>query len=527
MKKKMVAFVVMAILLVLGQSLQVAAQDAEKSEKPDKDAKAADAKPAPEPPAPKEESSVTDHTIKIGGQTIAYKATASTTLIKDDKGEPTASIFSIAYMRSDVKDLSQRPIAFVYNGGPGSSSIWLHMGAFGPRRVLTTDAGPTPPPPFKLVDNVDCLLDRTDLVFVDPVGTGFSRAVGKAKDKDFWGIDQDIKSLAQFIATYVSRNGRWNSPKFLIGESYGTFRSVALGDYLQSRNGMYFNGIVLISSVLDLGTISFPPGNDMPYIFYLPSYAATAAYHKMLKEQPADRNAFLVEARQFAVTEYAGALMKGADLSAADKADIAKKVSRFTGLSEDYLIKADLRVNLPQFMVELQRSRKLSTGRLDARFSGPSPDLLAEYADYDPQSTAVNGAFNAAFNNYVREDLKFGKDLTYTTLSRDANRAWDWKRTGEGQNYGFPGSPNVEQDLVEALVTNPHLHIEVENGLYDLATPFLATEYTMNHLELPENLQKNIRLQYYDAGHMMYLHEEDLAKLKANIASFLDNATRQ
>jgi carboxypeptidase C (cathepsin A) len=525
--RKIVVFVVMAILLVLGQSLQVAAQNAEKPEKSDKDAKAADAKPAPEPPTPKEESSVTEHTIKIGGQAIAYKASASTTLIKDDKGEPTASVFSIAYTRSDAKDMGQRPISFVYNGGPGSSSIWLHMGAFGPRRVLTTDAGPTPPPPFKLVDNVDCLLDKTDLVFVDPVGTGFSKAVGKAKDKDFWGIDQDVKSLAQFIATYIGRNGRWNSPKFLIGESYGTFRSAALGNYLQDHDGMYFNGIVLISSVLDLGTISFPPGNDMPYIFYLPSYAATAAYHKVLKDQPADVTAFLVEARQFAVTEYAGALMKGANLSPAEKADIAKKVSRFTGLSEDYLIKADLRVNLPQFMVELQRSRKLSTGRLDARFSGPSPDLLAEYADYDPQSTAVEGAFTAAFNNYVREDLKFGKDLTYITLSRDANRAWDWKRTEGGQNYGFPGSPNVEVDLVEALLTNPHLHVEVENGLYDLATPFLATEYTMNHLELPENLQKNIKLQYYDAGHMMYLREEDLAKLKANIASFLDNATKQ
>ena len=251
-------------------------------------------------PEPKEESSVTDHTIKIGGQTIAYKATASTTLIKDDKGDPTASIFTIAYTRSDAKDMSQRPISFVYNGGPGSSSIWLHMGAFGPRRVVTTDAGPTPPPPFKMVDNADSLLDKTDLVFVDPVGTGFSRAVGKAKDKDFWGIDQDVKSLAQFIATYINRNGRWNSPKFLIGESYGTFRSAALGNYLQNHNGMYFNGIVLISSVLDLGTISFPPGNDMPYVFYLPSYAATAAYHKMLKEPPADLNAFLVEARQFA-----------------------------------------------------------------------------------------------------------------------------------------------------------------------------------------------------------------------------------
>ncbi len=519
--KNVLALIVVALLLALSHPSHLAAQEPDKSEKSEKESQS-EAKPAPEP---KEESSVTEHTIKIGGQTIAYKATASTTLIKDDKGEPTASIFTIAYIRSNVKDISQRPIAFLYNGGPGSSSIWLHMGAFGPRRVVTTDAGPTPPPPFKLVDNADCLLDKTDLVFVDPVGTGFSRAVGKAKDKDFWGIDQDVKSLAQLIATYVSRNGRWNSPKFLIGESYGTFRSAALGDYLQNHNGMYFNGIVLISSVLDLSTLSFPLGNEMPFVFYLPSYAASASFNKMLKDPPADLNAFLTEARQFASTEYAAALMKGANLSAAEKADMAKKLSRFTGLSEDYLIKADLRVKLSQFRAELQRARGLATGRYDARFSGPEPDPLAEYASNDPQSTAVEGAFVAAFNSYVREELKFGKDLTYNT-SADISE-WDWKRTAPGRRGGFPGAPNVEQDLVDALVTNIHLHVEVENGIYDLATPFFATEYTMTHLGLPENLQKNIGLKYYDAGHMMYLHEADLSKLKANVAAFLDNATKQ
>ncbi len=523
------AFVALATVLALGQARQVLAQESDKSDTAEKEAKA---KPTPESVPAKEESSVTEHTIRIAGQAISYKATASTILLKDDKGEPTASIFTIAYTRYDAKnrdnnnDLSQRPIAFVYNGGPGSSSIWLHMGAFGPRRVVTTDAGPTPPPPFKLVDNADCLLDKADLVFIDPVGTGFSRAVGKAKDKDFWGVDQDVKSLAQLIATYVSRNGRWNSPKFLIGESYGTFRSAALGNYLQSHNGMYFNGIVLISSVLDLSTLSFPLGNDMPYVFYLPSYAAAASYNKMLKDQPADLNAFLAEARQFASTEYAAALMKGANLSAAEKSDIAKKLSRFTGLSDDYLVKADLRVKLAQFRAELQRARGLATGRYDARFSGPAPDLLAEYASDDPQSTAVQGAFVAAFNSYVREELKFGKDLTYNTTADIPE--WDWKRTNPaGRRIGFPGAPNVEQDLVDALVTNTHLHVEVENGIYDMATPFFATEYTMTHLGLPENLQKNIALKYYDAGHMMYLHEADLSKLKANVAAFLDNATKQ
>jgi carboxypeptidase C (cathepsin A) len=483
-------------------------------------------KPAePAPPPPKEESSVTDHTVKIGAQTISYKATAATILLKNEKEEPTALIYYTAYTRSDTKDMSQRPVSFVYNGGPGSASVWLHMGAFGPKRVITSNAETTPPPPYKVADNQGSLLDKTDLVFVDPVGTGFSHAVGKAQDKDFWGVDSDVKSLAQFITTYVSRNDRWNSPKFLIGESYGTFRSAALSNYLQSQDGMYFNGIVLISSVLDLGTISFNPGEDQPYIFYLPSYAATAWYHKVLPNRPDDVHALIDETRRFAVTEYASALMKGSKISAAEKADIAKKVSRYTGLSEDYLIKANLRVNLPQFMEELQRNRGLTTGRLDARFSGFTYDLLGEYAQSDPQSDAITGAYTAAFNAYVRDELKFGQDKKYRTGSDEAGNNWDWKHK-VGENYGFPGSPNVEGDLVQALLTNPHLQVEVENGLYDLATPFFATEHTMDHLGLPEKLQKNIHLQYYDAGHMMYLHDEDLAKLKANVAAFIDASSK-
>jgi len=494
----------------------------------EKDAKPAD-KPADATPAapPKEESSVTDHSIRIGGQTIPYKATAATILLKNEKDEPTALVYFTAYTRSDFKDLSQRPVAFVYNGGPGSSSVWLHMGSFSPRRVITVNAAATPPAPYKLTENQYCLLDETDLVFVDPVGTGFSHAVGKAQDKDFWGVDQDVKSLAQFVNTYVSRNNRWNSPKFLIGESYGTFRSAALSNYLQSHDGLYFNGIVLISSVLDLGTISFNAGEDMPYIFYLPSYAATAWYHKVLQDRPDNLAHFLDEARKYAQADYADALMKGSKLGEEEKAAVAKKLSRFTGLSEDYLVKADLRVNLPQFMKELQRSRGLTTGRLDARFSGWSYDLLGEYAEYDPQDTSITGPFTAAFNTYVRDELKFGQDKVYHTGSDEAGSSWDWKHRGAGDNFGFPGSPNVEGDLIQALLTNPHLQIEVENGFYDLATPFLATEYTMEHLGLPEKLQKNIRLQYYDAGHMMYLRDEDLAKLKSNIASFIDGASKQ
>lgn len=511
----------LAFVLVLGP-MAAALRAQEKETKPGE--KPAD-KAADAAPTPKEESSVTDHSIKIGGQTIPYKATAQTILLKDDKGEPIALLYSTAYTRSDAKDLSQRPLAFLYNGGPGSSSVWLHMGSVGPRRVVTVNAGITPPPPYKVTDNPECLLDKTDLVFVDPVGTGFSHAVGKSQDKDFWGVDQDVKSLAQFINLYVTRNNRWNSPKFLIGESYGTFRSAALGNYLQDHDNMYLNGIVLISSVLDLGTISFNPGQDFTYIYYLPSYAATAWFHKMLKDPPEKLNTFLDEARKFATTDYSEALMKGGTLSAADKAEVAKKLSRFTGLAEDYLVKANLRVNLFQFMKELQRSRGLTTGRLDARFSGPTFDLLGEFAEYDPQETAISGAFVAAFNNYVREELKFGQDKAYRVFANFADNQWDWKHK-VGENFGFPGSPNVEGDLVQALIANPHLQVEVENGIYDLATPFLATEYTMDHLGVAENLRKNIHLKYYEAGHMMYVRDEDLAKLKANMASFVDSASK-
>jgi carboxypeptidase C (cathepsin A) len=514
------AFVAGLLGLILTASPSAApAQDAPKTP---------EAKPA-EPPEkkepPKEESSATEHSIKIGGQTINYTATAGTILLKDDKDEATASIYYTAYTKSDAKDSSQRPLTFLYNGGPGSSSVWLHMGAFGPRRVMTTDAAPTPPPPYKLVDNASSLLDKTDMVFIDPVGTGFSKAVGKAKGKDFWGVDQDVKSLAEFITTYVGRNSRWNSPKYLLGESYGTFRSAALVNFLQSRRGMDFNGVVLVSNVLDLSTLTFPNGDDRPFIYYLPSYAATAWYHKVLKDRPADLNAFLLEARQFAVTEYAAALIKGAKLPAAEKADMAKKLSRFTGLSEDYLIKANLRVNLPQFRAELQRNRELATGRLDARFSGPSYDLLTEYVFHDPQSDAVTGAFTAAFNTYVRDELKFGRDKHYIVLSYEANRAWDWKHDTDGGGTFFPSAPNVEGDMAQAMLTNTNLQVQVENGIFDLATPFFASEYTMDHLGLPDKLQGHVHQDYYDAGHMMYVNEASLAKLKENVARFIDSTS--
>jgi len=504
------------LLITLTTSVRGQEKDSKSGEKP--------AEQAPTPP--KEESSVTDHTIKIGGQTIPYKATAATILIKNDKDEPTALVYYTAYTRTDAKDMSQRPVSFLYNGGPGSSSVWLHMGSVGPRRVMTINAGATPPAPYRLMDNPDCLLDKSDLVFIDPVGTGFSHAVGKAQDKDFWGVDPDVKSHAQFIATYISRNNRWNSPKFLIGESYGTFRNAALANYLQGHDNLYLNGIVMVSAVLDLGNISFYPGQDLAYILYLPSYAATAWFHKTLKDRPENLNAFLDEARKFARGEYADALMKGDELSKAEKAEIVKKLARFTGLSEDYLDKANLRVRLFQFMQELQRNRGLTTGRLDARFAGPTYNLIGEAADYDPQDTSISGAFVGALNTYIREELKFGQDKKYKPAADFEGNHWDWKHEGNDFGY-FPGSPSVVLDLVQAMISNPRLKVEFEDGIYDLATPFMEAEYSVDHMGLPENIRKNVWHQYYEAGHMMYLHDEDLAKLKKNVANFIELASKQ
>jgi len=516
-----------AFFLCAGQATRLAAQP---QERPGGEGRAPEAK-APDKcdeKATKEESSVTDHTIKIGGQTIPYKATASTTLLKNDKGEPTGLIYSAAYTRSDVKDLNTRPVAFLYNGGPGSATMWLHMGAFGPRRAWTVDGTFTPPAPYKLVDNTESLLDKTDLVFIDAMGTGYSHAVCKATEKDFYGIDEDAEAFAQFIVTYLSRNDRWNSPKFLIGESYGTFRSAVLGNYLQQRDTVHLNGIVLISSVLDLSTITFPTGDDRSYIYYLPSYAAVAWYHKVLQNRPNDLPAFIEEARKYAAGDYAAALFKGAELPSGEKAAVAKKLAYFTGLSEEYLMKADLRVNLGQFMAELQRSRGLTTGRIDARFSGYTYDLLEENAQGDPEGPAVGGAYTALINQYNHDELKFGKDKVYHNTSGGGG-GWNWTRQprfGRGGGF-FPSGPNVEGDLAQAMITNPKLQVQVENGYYDMATPFFATEFTMEHLGLPAELQKNVKLDYYNAGHMMYLHDDDRVSLHDHIASFIDRATHQ
>lgn len=522
--KKGVSLIALVAILSLGSAVNIVAQAREHDdEKKSAETKSGD---SAESTKSKEESSVTEHTIRIGSQTIPYKAAAGTTLLKNEKGEPTALMYAVAYTRSDVRDLSQRPISFLYNGGPGSATMWLHLGAFGPRRASVVDGQFTPPAPYKLVDNSESLLDKTDLVFIDAIGTGYSHAAGKAQDKDFYGIDEDVQAFAQFIVTYISRNDRWNSPKFLIGESYGTFRSAALGNYLQTHDTLHLNGIVLISSVLDLSTITFAPGDDRPYIYYLPSYAAVAWYHRVLKDRPADLPTFIEEARQYAKGDYATALFKGSRLSASERAGVVKKLSYFTGLSEDYLQRANLRPTLGQFNVELQRSRGLTTGRIDARFTGYTYDLLAENSQGDPEGPAVGGAYTALINSYNHSELQFGRDKVYHNTS-GGGASWNWKRQATGARAFFPGAPNTQGDLAQAMITNPRLLVQVENGYFDMATPFFETEYTMEHLGLPADLQKNITLNYYNAGHMMYLHDEDRVSLHNHIASFIDRATHQ
>jgi carboxypeptidase C (cathepsin A) len=478
---------------------------------------------AVKPPVPKGEQWVTRHSIAIGGKPVSYVATAGTLIVRNPSDTAVASIGYVAYVRQDLKDPAQRPITFAYNGGPGSSSIWLHMGALGPRRVVATDAGQTPPPPYRVVDNGYSLLDRTDLVLIDPVGTGLSHALGERKDKDFWGVDPDIESVSWFIKQFVTENGRWNSPKYLLGESYGTTRSAGIVDYLQTRENMAFNGVVLVSVALDLQAIFNGPGNDRPFPLFVPSFAATSFYHRVLPSQPADRDAFLSEVRTWALGPYTTALMRGDMLSDTERQAVAAKLHEYTGLSPAYIEKADLRVTEGEYTQELLREHRETVGRLDSRYLGITFDPLAKEAQYDPQSASVSAAYTAAFLDYYHRELTVPADRAYTVTAR-AYETWDWKH--QVPERGFQPMVNTGPDLAHAIGFNPDLRVLVLNGVYDLATPFLATEYMMDHLGLTPALKSHVIMKYYDAGHMMYLNEKALAQMKADVAAFIDSTAR-
>ncbi|HVA58755.1 MAG: hypothetical protein WBQ26_11710 [Gemmatimonadaceae bacterium] len=466
--------------------------------------------------APREVHVTTQHSATIGGQKIDYDATVGSVIIRNAKDEPTGEIYYIAYTKRGVTDESHRPLMFAYNGGPGSSSIWVHMGLLGPKRVDIPDTAHASPPPYTLVDNEYSMLDKADLVFIDPVGTGYSKPIGVGKGSDFWGVDQDANSLAQFVSRYLSETDRWNSPRYLMGESYGTTRSAALSALLQRRN-IDLNGVILLSSVLDFQTITFDPGNDEPYVLYLPSYAAVAWYHNALPTKPAQLRPFLKEVEQFATHDYATALLQGDNLSAADRAKILDKLHEYTGLSRDYLDRADLRVTASQFEKELLRSQGKVLGRLDARFTGETGDLLAEDAPYDPQSADISSAYASLFNNYMHDDLNYGRDKIYAT-SGNVN-PWDWTH---GASRGWPGHTNVATDLAQELMMNPKAHVLLNAGLFDLATPYFAAEWTMDHMGLPKQVRAQITEAEYESGHMVYVHVPSLAKFKANVGAFID-----
>jgi carboxypeptidase C (cathepsin A) len=497
----------------------------------------------------KPESVSSNGSVTVGGQSISYQAVAGTLVVhpKDwddvprdpkadransgagDDGEAKnpsaeASMFYVAYFKNGG---GNRPVTFVYNGGPGSATVWLHMGAFGPKRIVTSTDAHTPAAPYSLTNNASSLLDATDLVFIDAPGTGFSRIAGKDKEKAFFGVDQDAYAFAEFISQFLTKYGRWNSPKYLFGESYGTPRSAVLINQLESDRSIDFNGVILLSQILNFDLSpdrpTGNPGVDLPYQTVLPTYAATAWYHKKLPGDHKDLESLLAEVEQFAMGDYGRALAAGSDLSAADKRAVAEKLHQYTGLSVEYILKADLRIDGGEFRQNLQDDAGLTTGRLDTRFSGPDIDPLSQRADYDPQSTALGSAYVSAFNEYARKDLRYGdgKDFKH---SISAGRNWSFVHQQPGQNQRFGSSrqgSNVMPDLANAMKINPNLKVQLNAGYFDLATPFYQGVYEMHHLPIPANLHANIEYKFYDSGHMVYAKDSSLKLLHDNVVGFI------
>lgn len=509
-----------AILLsLLTAVLPLQAQNKKPDEPKAKAATAADNKPTP---VPEEKSSVTHHMIAVNGQTLHYTATAGTLIIRDADNKPNGSMFYVAYTL-DSPASKTRPVTFLYNGGPGSSTMWLHMGSFAPMRIETSSPKATPPAPYHLVPNQYTLLDQSDLVFVDAMGTGFSKPVGTATLKDFLGVDQDVRAFNHFIGRYLTVNQRWNSPKFLIGESYGTTRSAALSYSLQ-ESGISLNGVVLISSILNYH--DHAPGLDSEYIDNLPSYAAIAWYHDKLPNKPADLKTFLDQVRAYARGPYSEALFQGQNLSASEEDQVAQKVSQMTGLSVKYLKDANLRVSAAEFRKELMRNDRRTLGRYDARFEGMDMNAIGQVPTYDPSDTGITGAFVAAFHDYLTTDLKYSTEDVYKPTAYGPNFKWDWKHVPPrgSPGYGPERWPDVALDLGAAMRENPHLKLFSANGYFDLATPFYETEFDISHMQLEPSIRQNIRFGYYPSGHMIYLNVDALKQLKNDLIQFYGSA---
>lgn len=525
-------------------SVAVCAQDDKPAQTPGTQEKAAT--PAAESAAPPD--STTQGSVTVGGERIDYTAVAGIITVgatdaqdaqlgldgkplagsqlalsepKDPAdAPPVARMFYVAYFKKGAK-AEDRPITFMYNGGPGSSTVWLHMGSLGPKHVVTSSDTHLPGAPYTMVDNSNSLLDASDMVFIDMPGTGFGRLVGKNAEKAFWGVDGDANAFARFVARFLTKYGRWNSPKFIFGESYGTTRSAVLANDLENNWNIDLNGVILLSQIfnftVDIDQPKINPGVDLPYQLALPTYAATAWFHKKLPNPPAELDPLLKEVEDFAMGAYAHALAQGTDISATEKQQVAEKLHDYTGLPVDYLLKANLRITGPEFEKSLQDNDDLTTGRLDTRFSGPTLDPLSENAQYDPQSAAISSAYTSLFNMYVRQDLKYGNNLTYLP-DVYSEVHWDFNHNGSTV------SVNVGPDLAQAMKVNPRLKVMVNGGYYDLATPFFAAQYEDKHLPIPQSLAKNIQYNWYESGHMVYVREDADKLLHDRVAAFIKSA---
>jgi len=496
---------------------------------PDRPAEGASA-PANSEPAPRVPADnlvVTHHETTIGGKKVGYTATTGTIVLSHEKmGEgdkagtfegvkPRAEVFFVAYELDGVVDKSTRPLTFSFNGGPGSSSVWMHLGLFGPKRVELDDDGHPAAPPYRLVINEESLLDVTDLVFIDPVSTGYSRPVEGIKPKDFHSVDTDVESVGAFIRLYTGRYGRWRSPKFLAGESYGTTRAAGLAGHLQERHGLYLNGLMLVSAILDFGTARFGPGNDLPPLLFLPTYAATAHYHGRLDEdlQALPLTQLLERVESFALQRYAPALLQGDRLPAAERSAVAAELARYTGLSEAYVESSDLRIEIFRFTKELLRAEGRTVGRIDSRYTGNDRDSAGERFEFDPSMSATQGPYTATLNDYLRGELGYQSDLPYEVLA-NLYQSWSYK---DVENRYL----NVAETLRKAMSVNQHLKVHVANGYFDLATPYYATLHTFAHMGLTPEQRENVSMSFYEAGHMMYVHRESLLRLRDELERFI------
>ena len=466
----------------------------------------------------RDEPVVTEHEIEVDGATLKYTATTGMIPLEDSEGKEEARIFYVAYTKEDAGPKRERPLMFSFNGGPGSASVWLHLGALGPRIVRLPDDAGFARPPFRVEDNPATWLEFTDLVFIDPVGTGYSRAATPDQNRKFHGLRGDIESVGEFIRLYLTRNERWGSPLYLVGESYGTTRASGLSDYLVD-NGIALNGVVLVSTVLNFQTLRFGQGNDLPYYLYLPSYAATAWYHKQLADdlQAKDVEDFLAEVEDWAINTYAIALERGDRMGDDERAEVVASLARYTGLSEEYVENADLRLEIMRFTKELLRDQRRTVGRLDSRYKGIDASGIGERIEQDPSMSAIRAPYTSAFQQYIRDELEYDTDRPYYILGEGVG-AWDYGPAGNGY-------ADTSAALRDAFAKNPFLKVHVASGYYDLATPYFAADYTLSHMDLVPEQRANISTSRYEAGHMMYVHGPSLEKLSEAIGEFVEDSS--